>query len=266
MPEKASSPKTFSVDALPVRIHDDQNSLAQDVAEIASDHVKAVLKEKGTAAAILATGNSQIRFLEILLQGDGIDWSKVTLFHMDEYLGVAPSDKASFRQYMKEKVESRIKPRAFHYINGDALEPLDECDRYVRLLKAQPIDLCCLGIGENGHLAFNDPSVADFGDPHTMKLVKLDDACKQQQVNEGHFPSLAAVPPYAYTLTIPALCSAKRLLCICPEKRKARAVKAALDGPVEESCPASILRRQTHATLFLDQASASLLETVDAAK
>ena len=137
--------------------------------------------------------------------------------------------------------------------------PLAECERYTRLLRAQEIDLCCLGIGENGHLAFNDPPVANFNDPHFVKLVKLDDACKMQQVREGHFPSVEAVNPYAFTLTIPALCSARKMLCISPEKRKAQAVRDALRGPVSTACPASFLRKQSHATLFLDADSASLL-------
>ena len=131
---------------------------------------------------------------------------------------------------MKQRVESLVQPKAFHYLEGDALLPLDECDRYTQLLKEAPIDLCCLGVGENGHIAFNDPPVAQLDDAHWVKLVKLDDACKGQQVNEGHFESLETVPPYALTLTIPALCAARRLICLSPETRKAKAVQAALEG------------------------------------
>ena len=160
---------------------------------------------------------------------------------------------------MRERVEARVKPGRFHYIEGDAMLPIEECKRYASLLSAQPIDLCCLGVGENGHLAFNDPPVANFEDPHKVNIVKLDLACKQQQVGEGHFPSLEAVPPYAITLTIPMLCSARKMLCVAPEKRKANAVKAMLAGPISTECPASILRRQPHATLLLDTDSASLL-------
>lgn len=140
------------------------------------------------------------------------------------------------------------------------MEPLAECERYTWLLKAQPIDLCCLGIGENGHIAFNDPPVANFDDPHSVKIVKLDHDCRQQQVGEGHFPSMDSVPQYALTLTIPMLCSAKRMLCIAPEKRKAKAVKEALEGPITTACPASFLRKQSHATLFLDPDSSALLK------
>jgi glucosamine-6-phosphate deaminase len=178
---------------------------------------------------------------------------------MDEYLGIEPTHKASFRRYMREKVETRIRPRRFHYIEGDALLPLDECKRYAQLLAAEPVDLCCLGVGENGHLAFNDPPVANFEDPYKVKIVKLDTACRQQQVSEGHFPSLEAVPPYAITLTIPMLCSAHKMLCVAPEKRKAQAVKDMLTGPINAACPASVLRRHSNATLFLDTDSAALL-------
>ncbi|MBC8003168.1 MAG: glucosamine-6-phosphate deaminase [Opitutaceae bacterium] len=251
--------RTFSTDALPVRVYASQADLANDVARMAHEILTAALQLQGSAAVILATGNSQIKFLEQLIHLGGVDWSKITLFHMDEYLGIDAGHKASFRRYMRERVEGRVKPRTFHYLEGDCPLPLDECARYTRLLKAQPIDLCCLGIGENGHIAFNDPSVADFNDPHTVKLVKLDDACKLQQFNEGHFPSLEAVNPYAFTLTIPALCSAKKMLCIAPETRKARAVRDALKGPISTACPASFLRKQAHCTLLLDQDSAGLL-------
>jgi glucosamine-6-phosphate deaminase len=251
--------KTLQIDSLPVRIYKTQADLARDVAGIAYEYLTDVLARKGSAAVILATGNSQIKFLEQLIPLSGIDWSRITLFHMDEYLGIDANHSASFRRYMRERVEQRVKPRVFHYIQGDAPLPLDECDRYARLLEAQPIDLCCLGIGENGHLAFNDPPVADFHDKHKVKLVQLDRACRQQQVSEGHFPNIEAVPQYAFTLTIPTLCSAQRMLCIAPEKRKAQAVFDALHGPVTTACPASFLRNQAHATLFLDSESASLL-------
>jgi len=254
-----SNVKTFTADALPVRIYPTQSDLSTDVAQIVRDHLASVITRQGSAAAIMATGNSQIQFLDRLVALGGVDWSKVTLFHMDEYLGIAADHPASFRRYMRERVESRVKPASFHYLDGDADLPLDECARYTALLRAQPIDLCCLGVGENGHLAFNDPPVARFDDPHLVKLVRLDDDCKRQQVNEGHFPSLEAVPPYAFTLTIPALLSATKVVCIAPETRKARAVQALLEGPVRTACPASVLRNHAHVTLFLDDDSAALL-------
>jgi len=252
----AAPVRTFQVDALPVRVYGQQAEMAQDVARIAQRYLQEVLARQPSAAVILATGNSQIQFLESLIALGGVDWSRLTLFHMDEYLGLDATHKASFRRYMRERVEQRVKPRQFHYVEGDTLLPLDECARYTRLLQAQPIDLCCLGIGENGHIAFNDPPVANFQDPHSVKLVKLDRPCRMQQVNEGHFPNLEAVPQYAFTLTIPMLCSAKRMLCVAPEKRKAQAVKNALRGPISTDCPASFLRRQAQATLFLDVDSA----------
>jgi glucosamine-6-phosphate deaminase len=252
-------PRTFQADALAVRVYRAQNELARDAAVMAQRYFQETLERQGAASAILATGNSQLQFLDALVALGGVDWSRVTLFHMDEYLGIDANHRASFRRYLRERVESRVKPGQFHYLEGDALLPLKECGRYANLLSAQPIDLCCLGIGENGHLAFNDPPVADFNDPHPVKLVKLDEACRQQQVGEGHFPNLAAVPQYAFTLTIPTLCSARRMLCIVPEQRKAPAVKDALLGPISPVCPASFLRRQSHCTLFLDGDSASLV-------
>jgi glucosamine-6-phosphate deaminase len=246
-------------DSLAVRVYQNQTELAQDAARMAQRHLQETLAAQGAAAVILATGNSQLQFLGALAALGGVDWSRVTLFHMDEYLGIDANHRGSFRRYLRERVEAPLRPKQFHYIEGDALLPLTECARYAELLAAQAIDLCCLGIGENGHLAFNDPPVADFADPHRVKLVKLDEACRRQQVGEGHFTSLEAVPQYAFTLTIPMLCSARRMLCIVPEQRKARAVKNALNGPIDTACPASFLRRQSHCTLLLDRDSAGLL-------
>lgn len=251
--------KTFVTDLLSVRVYERESHLAKDAAQQASDYLHGVLAAQGSAAVILATGNSQLQFLDALVALGEVDWSRVTLFHMDEYLGLDDQHRASFRRYMRERVESRVKPRAFHYVQGDSLLPLSECARYSGLLTAQPIDLCCLGIGENGHIAFNDPPVADFADPYGVKLVKLDEPCRLQQVGEGHFPNLESVPQYAFTLTIPMLCSARRMLCIVPERRKAQAVRDALKGPVTTACPGSFLRKQAHCTLFLDTDSASLI-------
>lgn len=233
--------------------------MALDAAHAAREVLHEATSKQGSATVIFAAANSQVQSLDALVALDGIDWTRVTMFHMDEYLGIDAKHPASFRQFLCERVDQRVKPKAFHTIQGEALEPLTECERYAKLLPAQPIDLCLLGIGENGHIAFNDPPVADFADPRVVKLVKLDEACRQQQVGEGHFPNLAAVPQYAYTLTIPALCAARRMLCIVPERRKAQAVRDALHGPMSTVCPASFLRRQAHCTLFLDEESVSLL-------
>jgi glucosamine-6-phosphate deaminase len=251
--------KTFQVDKLPVRVYAQQDDLAADAAKIVQAHLVQCIAERGAASAILATGNSQIQFLEALIKLGGVDWSKITLFHMDEYLGIDGNHKASFRRYMRERVESRVKPKAFHYLQGDADQPLNECSRYAELLERQEIDLCCLGIGENGHIAFNDPHVAEFDDPWTVKLVSLDLKCRQQQVNEGHFPSVEQMPQFAYTLTIPTLCAVRKMICISPEKRKAQAVHNALKEAVSTNCPASYLRTQKQAVLLIDSDSATLL-------
>ena len=247
---------TFQVDALSVRVYQQESDMADDAAQIVHDYLKDKIAAQGSAAVILATGNSQIKFLEALIALGGVDWSKITLFHLDEYLGIDGNHSASFRRYMRERVENLVKPQYFHYIEGDALQPLTECDRYTKLLQTQPIDLCCLGVGENGHLAFNDPSVADFNDPYSVKLVKLEDSCRLQQVNEGHFPNLEAVPQYAFTLTISQICAANKIICLAPETRKATVVKEMLQSEISTNIPASILRKQPQATLFLDTNSA----------
>ncbi len=251
--------KSYSVDRLRVRIFSTLGDLAAAAADDAAAVLKAAIGARGRARAIIATGNSQDQFLDQLVQRSGIDWARVELFHMDEYLGMPITHPASFRRYLKQRVFDRVKPKAAHYLEGDALEPLKAMRDYAAQLAAAPVDLCCLGIGENGHLAFNDPPVADFADPETLKLVKLDEKCRRQQVGEGHFPHLDAVPAYAITLTIPALCRVGRMIAVVPEKRKADAVKASLEGPIATNCPGSFLRQQAHAVLYLDADSASLL-------
>jgi len=222
-------------------------------------HLRDLLDAKDEVAAIFASATSQLQFLADLTVAEGIDWPRVTLFHMDEYLGLSAEHPASFRRFMRAQMERRLPLKAFHYLAGDAPEPLAEGRRYTELLVKYPPDFCCLGIGENGHIAFNDPPVADFEDPLTVKVVELDLRCRQQQVGEGCFPSLEQVPRRAYTLTVPALCRPRRLFCIVPDERKAEAVRDTLRGPVSPACPASILRRHPDATLFLDAAAASLL-------
>ncbi|MBP5976678.1 glucosamine-6-phosphate deaminase [Brasilonema sp. CT11] len=257
-----STPKnSFCIDVLQVQIFNSEVELAQDVAGIVQKHLQRTLEQKDTAAILLATGNSQMKFLDALIALGGVDWSRITCFDLDEYLGINADNSASFRCYLRERVEMRVTPKEFHYIEGDAMQPLAECDRYTKLLQAQPIDLCCLGVGENGHLAFNDPAVADFNDPYTLKLVKLDTMNRQQQVNTGYFSSLESVPQYAFTVTLPMICSAKKIICLAPGKRKAKIVKQMLEGDVTTDCPASVLRKQQQATLFLDVDSAGLLKS-----
>ena len=253
--------KEWRADALVVRVYETVDALASAAAHDASAILRTALDARGHANVMLATGSSQLRFLARLVEtaGSAIDWSRVTGFHMDEYVRLAPTHPASFRRYMRERVAAHLGFGDFHYIDGSARDPEREAERYARLIEQHHIDLCCLGIGENGHLAFNDPPVADFDDPFGVKVVVLDDRCKQQQVGEGHFASLADVPPRAITVTIPGLLSARRVIAIVPEARKAEPVRAALEGPVSTACPASILRLQSHATLYLDRDSASLL-------
>ena len=209
---------------------------------------------------MFATGNSQLEFVEELVTSTpDVPWSEVVVFHMDEYVGVGPDHPAGFQRWIRERIGDRVHPLEAHYIDGRA-DPGAECARYAALLEANPLDLCCLGIGENGHLAFNDPPVADFDDPLDMKVVELDRECRLQQVHEGHFPDIAAVPSLALTATIPALLRAATVLAIVPESRKAGPVRAALTGPVSTACPASVLRTRANVTLFLDADSAALLE------
>ena len=249
--------RSFAVDRLAVHVHARDVDLAADAAAAAAATIGAAITARGVANVMLATGNSQLAFLDALTNRPDVDWSRVVGFHMDEYVGIDADHPASFRRYLRERVVERVHPQAFEYVAGDAPDPDAECDRYATLLTAHPLDVCCLGIGENGHLAFNDPPVADFDDPRVVKVVELDDACRRQQVGEGHFATLDRVPRRAITVTIPALLRAGRVLAVVPEARKRDPVAAVLTGPVTTACPASILRTAAHATLYLDEGSAS---------
>jgi glucosamine-6-phosphate deaminase len=247
------------VDSLRVEAFDDLSSLASTAAADAAAAIGDAVAERGAANVMLATGNSQLAFLDALAARDDVAWDHVVGFHMDEYLGMGPDHPASFRWYMRARVVERMHPGTFHELAGDAPDPEAECARYAALLRAHPLDVCCLGIGENGHLAFNDPDVAEFDDLRDVKIVALDETCRAQQVGEGHFAALGDVPRRALTVTIPALLRAERVLAIVPEARKADPVRRALYGPVTTACPASALRRHPGATLYLDAASASAL-------
>ncbi len=251
--------KSFLVDKLTVQVYNCEAEMAQDVASTVHEYFQNLLHHQETVGVLLATGKSQLKFLDALIGLGGLDWSRIIFFHLDEYLGITADHAASFRRYLRERVEMRVYPQQFHYLEGDTLQPVAECDRYTKLLQSQAIDLCCLGIGENGHLAFNDPAVADFEDSASVKLVKLDEVNRQQQVNTGQFQNLEAVPQYAFTVTIPMICSAKKIICLAPEARKAKIVQKILLGEISKNYPASILRKQAQATLFLDVNSASLL-------
>jgi glucosamine-6-phosphate deaminase len=253
------SMQNLRVEALQVEVHASHEVMAEAAAKVAAGWLTEVVAHRGQARVIFASAASQVQFLDRLIAQPGVDWSRVICFHMDEYLGIEAGHPASFRRFLQERLVDRVRPKAFHTLVGEADEPLRECERYGELIRQAPIDLCVLGIGENGHVAFNDPPVADFDDPWVVKLVQLDEACRRQQVGEGAFPALEAVPRFAYTLTVPTLCGARRMICVVPEQRKAAAVRGALLGPIATACPASVLRRQAHATLYLDAESASLL-------
>jgi glucosamine-6-phosphate deaminase len=248
-----------TVDQLSVRIFDDVLALARAAAVDAAAALRTAIDERGDANVMLATGNSQLVFLAELVTYNDVDWGRVTAFHMDEYVGLPPTHSASFQRYMRERVAANLPFKEFHYLQGDTGDAAAEARRYADLLRTHPLDLCCCGIGENGHLAFNDPPVADFDDPLDVKIVALEAESRRQQVAEGHFATIDDVPTHAITVTIPALLRARRVLAIVPEERKAAPVKAALEGPISTACPASYLRTQPQATLFIDDESSSLL-------
>jgi glucosamine-6-phosphate deaminase len=252
-----------TIDALPINIYGSNAEVGQAAAAEAAAFLKQTLSERGQANIILATGNSQLTFLETLRTLPGVDWSRVNVFHMDQYLDMVPEHPASFPLFLRRNFLEHLSPQAgaFFPVPGDSggdPAAVQVCQEYEAMLRAHPVDLCALGIGENGHLAFNDPPYADFSDPVWVKVVQLDEASRHQQVGEGHFPDLQAVPTHAITLTIPALLSARKVLAIVPEARKAKAVECSLHGPIDPDCPGSILRRTPHAHLFLDRASAAL--------
>jgi glucosamine-6-phosphate deaminase len=252
--------RTFQVDALHVEVYRDETDLVSHLVLQTQSYLSEVVEQQGSAAAILASGASQLKLLKDLTTFGEIDWGRITLFHLDEYLGIGGEHPASFQTYMRELVEQKVPLHKFHYLAGDTLEPIAECDRYHGLLSAQSIDLCLLGIGETGHIAFNDPEVADFSDRYPVKLVKLADKSRQQQVNTGFFDRIEAVPQYALTLTLPTICQARRICCLAMGERKASIVKTMLTGEIAPACPASILRKYPTATLYLDEAAASALE------
>lgn len=232
-------------------------AVAQQTAKV----LKAKVDASGKARVVLATGNSQLPLMRALREEHRVPWGSITVFHMDEYLGMHPDHSASFHRWIRQNVVEPFNPAAAHYIDGEARDPEQEACRYEELLRAEPLDLVCMGIGENGHLAFNEPYQVDFLDRRWVRVVELDEVSRRQQVSEGHFSTISAVPSKAISLTIPALLAASNVVVSVPEGRKAEAVQAALTGPISESCPASILREQKHAWLFLDSESSALVDT-----
>lgn len=250
---------SYFVDSLQVTVYNTEETLANEAAAKAITYLKDILSHQPKVRVILATGQSQIMFLNAFTQAQGIDWKRVQFFHLDEYLGISAASSASFRYYLREKVENVLKVGQFFYIQGDTAEPLSECQRYSQLLQEAPLDLCFLGVGENGHLAFNEPKLANINDEYWVKLVKLTPETRLAQVNAGEFPTVAQVPSYAFTLTLRAIFSARKLLCLAPKASKAEIVKQLLTQPINSTCPASFLRQHPQAELLLDQNSASLI-------
>lgn len=254
-----SQPSKFEIDNLHIQVHRDKPALSRAAADFVAAQVRAALAAQGQARVIFATGASQYDFLDALCAAPDMDWSRVTAFHLDEYVGISADHPASFRRYLQERLFDRLPFAAVHLLAGDAPDPAAECRRYAGLLAEAPIDIACVGIGENGHLAFNDPP-ADFHTDAGVHVVQLDEACRRQQVGEGHFPDLASVPPQALSMTVPAILQARVISCVVPDARKADAVHCTLEGPIDPACPASVLRTHPACRLYLDRASASRLK------
>lgn len=238
----------------------DKTILGQRAAARAAEGLRQALAERHAATLIVATGASQFEMLAALTAAPDIDWSRVTAFHLDEYIGLPASHAASFRGYLRRRFVAALPAplAAFHEVEGDAPNPEAECARLGALLACRPADVACIGIGENGHLAFNDPP-ADFETSEAYLVVTLDEACRRQQVNEGWFPTLDAVPRRAITMSVPRILQSRRLVCAVPDARKARAVRDAVEGPLTPLCPASALRAHADCALCLDPESASEL-------
>ncbi len=227
---------------------------------LAAKSIKNALERQGFANIILATGTSQFHTLQTLIESSDIDWSKVTMFHLDEYIGIPITHPASFRKYLTERFITQVPAlNAAHLIDGEN-DPHTECRRLGDLIRTVTIDVALVGIGENGHLAFNDPP-ADFETEEPYIVVDLDEACRQQQFGEGWFPSLDAVPKQAISMSIRQIMKSKQIICSVPDERKAVAVRDCLQKPISNQHPAGILREHPNCSLYLDRAAASLLET-----
>jgi glucosamine-6-phosphate deaminase len=243
--------RTQTVDQLRVCVYPDRRALGAAAGVDVMAKMAELLAKKPCLRMIFAAAPSQNETLATLAKAPRIDWSRVMAFHMDEYIGLAADAPQRFGRYLREHLFDLVKPGVVHLIDSsNSID--DECRRYTQLLREAPIDIVCLGIGENGHIAFNDPPVADFNDPLMIKPVELDRACRQQQVNDGCFPSLAAVPTHAVTLTISALMSGASLFCTVPGRTKRAAVIRTLDGPISTECPSTILRKHSDCTLYVD--------------
>ncbi len=253
------SPQVLKVDQARVLVFDTKVELGQVAAAEAVEILRRTVAHRGLARLVVAGGNSQLELIHALVRTADVPWDAVEVLHMDEYVGIPATHPCSLRLWVKHRLADVVRPWRMHYLEGDAGDLAAECNRYTGLLQSDALDLCFVGFGENGHIAFNDPHAADFRDPFWVKLVVLDERCRLQQVGEGHFPDLSSVPPRALTLTCPALLSAERIISCVPDLRKAEAVQRALEGPVSTQCPASIVRTHPGASIYLDRESASHL-------
>ncbi|MCL6591505.1 MAG: glucosamine-6-phosphate deaminase [Firmicutes bacterium] len=244
--------KEFFVDKLLVSVYPNRDALGRAAGEAVAARLRELLARQQQVSVVFAAAPSQNEFLAYLSTASGVDWSRVVAMHMDEYLGLAADAPPRFGRYLDEHLFSLVKPGKVYYINGNTISPTDECERYTAIIQRNPVDIVCLGIGENGHIAFNDPPLADFFDPLLVKVVTLDERSRWQQVHDGCFASIDQVPKQAITLTIPAIFAGRFLYCIVPGSTKREAVKRTLTGEIAPDCPATILRRHEQAKLFLD--------------
>ena len=240
------------------RIFTTKEEAGREAAGLAADAIRGALRERGEASLIAATGTSQFELLEALADQPRVDWSKTTFFHLDEYVGLPETHPASFRKYLKERIVTPLQPGEFVFIHGDAPDPDAECRRLGELIAHHTIDVALVGIGENGHLAFNDPP-ADFETEEPYIVVDLDDVCRGQQFHEGWFSSFENVPRQAISMSIRQVLKSAKILCVVSEKRKAEAVRDCMEGEVSPQLPASVLREHEDSILLLDKDAAALL-------
>lgn len=252
--------RTFSVEKLQVKLFSNRREMGKAAGQSVAEKMREILRMRKAFSIVFASAPSQNEFLEELSQSPGIDWGNVTAFHLDEYVGLSSEAPESFGHFLRVKLSEKVRPGNVYYLNGMAGDLEAECKRYAGLLKDHPLDVACIGIGENGHLAFNDPPFADFQDPLIVKIVELDLVSRQQQVHDGCFPNLDDVPRKAITLTIPAILSAAFIYCMVPGPMKAEAVKKTLQSSISTACPATILRKHENIIVFLDEDSARLIK------
>jgi glucosamine-6-phosphate deaminase len=247
------------VDNLNVSIYSNRQEMGKKAAFDIVDKLKSLLKIKDEVRIIFAAAPSQDDMTAELIKYTEVEWNRVVAFHMDEYIGLEKDAQQKFGNYLKKKVFDHLPFKEVHYIDQPNLSAEQICSKYETKINEKPIDIICMGIGENGHIAFNDPPVADFEDKKLVKIVELDNICRQQQVNDGCFASFDQVPKHAITLTIPVFKNADNLFCVVPNERKAKAVKSTLEDSVSTECPSTILRKHKSAKLYLDSDSAKLL-------